>query len=267
MVVEEIKTTEQTNVDVKNNANVDDKNEGNGNSGLTEEQKQAEAEAKNLAAKQEKEKNAREAAKRREAEKQAAVKEARFNAFIEATGGKNPFTDEEIKDEADLDEYLLMKKIEKAGDDPIQDYHKYLKEERKNAKNQPKKRDEDWNRKDWQNFTTKHPDITLKQLEGDKKFLAFAKNRIGEEPLADIYDEYAELFLGDTKDDKAKQEALKKKAREEANKKASPGSLGAGGGGDETFFTMDQIKNMNKKEVHDNFDKIQKSLKHIRSKG
>lgn len=266
---DEIKKTAETNNDGKVVADDKTKVEGKGNAGLTEGEKAAEAKAKADAKAQEeaeKKRNAEQAALRREREKQEAINKAKFDTIIEITGGKNPFTDEDITDQADMDEYLLMKKIEKDGGDPIADYHKYLKQEKKKQTDETK--DEDWNLKDWQAFKTKHPDITLEDLESDPKFLAYAEGKIGKKPLSEIYDTFVELFSdkSNTKAQDKEKAEIERKAREKANKAASPGSLKGDGEVDEQYFTMEQIKSMNKAQVKANFDKIQKSLAYHRQK-
>ena len=60
-----------------------------------------------------------------------AEETAREKAIIEVLNGKNPYTNEEIKDHADVEEYLLMKEIEKNGGDPLSDFSKYQKEKDK----------------------------------------------------------------------------------------------------------------------------------------
>ena len=71
--------------------------------------------------------NADYARERRKQEQEAAIKKARNEAIIEALNGVNPYTQEKMEDEADIQEYLTMKEIEKNGGDPIADYSKHLK--------------------------------------------------------------------------------------------------------------------------------------------
>ena len=55
------------------------------------------------------------ARERRKAEREAELKKVRNEAIIETLGGENPYTHEKMEDEADVQEYLTMKEIEKSG--------------------------------------------------------------------------------------------------------------------------------------------------------
>ncbi len=116
------------------------------------------------------EQNSENARRRREAEKQAAInaarEEARNQAIIETLGGKNPYTNEEMKDRADVEEYLAMKEIEKNGGDPLADFSKFQKqkEREKAAQAEKKAQEEDWYKKDYEDFVTKHPEANVQAL-------------------------------------------------------------------------------------------------------
>ena len=71
------------------------------------------------------------ARERRKAERERDLKRARFDAIKETLNGINPYTQEEIKDDYDMEEYLVMKEMEKQGKDPVYDYSKFLKDKKK----------------------------------------------------------------------------------------------------------------------------------------
>lgn len=89
--------------------------------------------------------NAYYAQKRREAEKTAKEKAEKENqdelqrkayneGFIAAIGGLNPYTNEPIEDEYDLEVYREMKKLNDAGEDPKEGIFKAMRAKRTQAK-------------------------------------------------------------------------------------------------------------------------------------
>lgn len=209
---------------------------------------------------QSKEQNSENARRRREAERQAELKRVeettREKAIIEVLNGKNPYTNEEMKDHADVEEYLLMKEIEKNGGDPISDFSKYQKErQRKEAEVVAKEAEEkDWYEKDYKDFSTKHPEVNVQNLIKDEQFQKFASGKVGTQPLSEIYEDFLG-FVGEY-EKKAKQMAKQTLA----NKKASPGSLSSTNPSDSGFYTREQVQSMTQEEVHKNYDKIRASM-------
>lgn len=206
------------------------------------------------------EQNSENARRRREAEKQAAInaarEEARNQAIIETLGGKNPYTNEEMKDRADVEEYLAMKEIERNGGDPLADYSKFQKQkERERAAQAEKKaQEEDWYKKDYEDFVTKHPEANVQALIQNEQFQKFAAGKVGNLPLSEIYEGFIELISDYEK--KAQQKA----AQLLANQKASPGALSSTNTPDSGFFTKEQVQKMTPEEVHKNYDKIRASM-------
>lgn len=200
--------------------------------------------------------NSENARRRREAERQAELKKTRYEAIKEATDGINPYTNEPMEDEADIEEYLSMKEIAKKGGDPLKDFSKYVKDKQKEelkAKEEAQKQD-DWIHKDYNDFITKYPKVDLMELGKDENFKMFAEDKIGKIPMSEIYANYQDLVSNIQK--KERQEA----ARLVANAKASPGSLTSPETSDNDFFTREQVAKMSQEEVHKNFDKIRKSM-------
>lgn len=206
---------------------------------------------------QSKERNAEEARKRREAEKQEAIKKARVEAIIEAMGGKNPYTNAEMTDADDVEEYLNMKKIEKDGKDPIADYASWTKQQAKarKAEQEAQEAQEAKARDDIEAFRKAHPDVDTNALFKDEAFTDYAEGKLGNRPLTQIYDGYQKLVGGARK---AEQE---KAAQALANSRATPGSVQSQPNGDTEFFTVDQVRKMSPQEVRQNYDKIMKSMK------
>ena len=202
--------------------------------------------------------NSENARRRRERERQAELKKTRYDAIKEAVDGVNPFTNQPIVDDVDIEEYLAMKEIKKQGGDPLADFSKYQKEkQKKEAEVQAQKlKDEEWLENDYKDFKEKHPDVDLQNLALDKPFMSFAENLAGKKPMAEIYDAYQNLV-----------EEIRKKendalARRVANAKATPGSLtGVTADESSSFFTVEQVKKMSQEEVHKNYDKIMASMK------
>lgn len=202
--------------------------------------------------------NSENARRRREAERQAELKKARYDAIKEAVDGVNPFTNQPIEDDIDVEEYLAMKEIKKQGGDPLTDYSKYHKDKQKEEAKiaEQKLKDEEWIENDYKDFKSKHPEVNLEKLALDTAFMQFAEELVGKKPMAEIYDSYQDLVS------KIRKEENNAAARQVANAKATPGSLTSS----ETdtsndFYSVEQVKKMSQEEVHKNYDKIMASMK------
>lgn len=213
------------------------------------------------------EQNAEFARKRREAEMQdklaKAAEEARITAIIEAVG-ENPYTKKPIKDAADVDQYLLMRKIVNDGGDPIEDYPEYVK--RQNAERAASAKAEAEAgaakvasaQKDVTDFKAKYPTVDLQELAKDTAFNVFCNGKLGNIPLTDIYEQYkvvqAEIAA---KIQKQKEEAaISKKAKENAAVGSLANTDDAAANG---LYTLEQLKNMSEDEIEANWDKVLKS--------
>jgi hypothetical protein len=224
-------------------------------------------------AKQTKEQNAANARRRREAEGkaqprrseetrfsaselEAAKQSARDAAIIEALGGKNPYTNEEMKDSTDVREFLTMRDIEKKGGDPLTDFAKHVKEKERQAEADAQKKaaDAEWYTKDYDAFVEKHPDVDVAKLIADPVFQKYTEGRVGQLPLSTMYESFLEITgsLEKRAEDKAKQTL--------ANKRSSPGALSGASPSGSGFFTREQVQRMSQKEVHENYDKIRASM-------
>ena len=196
------------------------------------------------------------ARKRREAENAKKIEEARVQTVIETLGGVNPFTNEPMTDATDVEEYRLMKRIEKEGGDPVSDYAKYRKKADKEGaqKAEEKATDEAWFANDRASFIKNHPEVNLDELIKDPNFQSYADGKVRRVPLSEIYEGY--LKLTKSVDGKAKDLA----AQALANRQASPGSAASSGTADSDFYTAEQVRKMSRKEIHENYEKIRKSM-------
>lgn len=202
--------------------------------------------------------NSENARRRREAERQAELKKARYDAIKEAVDGVNPFTNQPIEDDIDVEEYLAMKEIKKQGGDPLTDYSKYHKDKQKEEAKiaEQKLKDEEWIENDYKNFKSKHPEVNLEKLALDTAFMQFAEELVGKKPMAEIYDSYQDLVS------KIRKEENNAAARQVANAKATPGSLTSSEtDSSNDFYSVEQVKKMSQEEVHKNYDKIMASMK------
>lgn len=202
--------------------------------------------------------NSENARRRREAERQAELKKARYDAIKEAVDGVNPFTNQPIEDDIDVEEYLAMKEIKKQGGDPLTDYSKYHKDKQKEEARiaEQKLKDEEWIENDYKDFKSKHPEVNLEELALDTAFMQFAEELVGKKPMAEIYDSYQDLVS------KIRKEENNAAARQVANAKATPGSLTSSEtDSSNDFYSVEQVKKMSQEEVHKNYDKIMASMK------
>lgn len=203
-------------------------------------------------------KNAEDARRRRESERlKKTVQEAREAAIIEALGGVNPYTGEDIKDTRDVDEFLLMKNIESQGGDPVMEYARYQKEEQKKADRAAMQEQETktWYENDRQRFVEEYPEVDLGALIEDEDFGSFSEGKVGVKPLAEIYGDYLRFTA------KFEESAKNRAARMYANGRASPGSLASSDAGEGAFLTPEQVRAMTPAQVHDNYERIRASMK------
>lgn len=172
-------------------------------------------------------KSAMQAEKRREREaKEKAIREkierdSYRKGIVDAVGGVNPYTNEAITDDADIDEYLLMKKLEKEGKDPIEDYAAAVKGEKREKAEKAKA--ESKRVEELAEFADKYPNVDVAALLQDAKFGKFAGKRVQHESLANVYADYLE-FTGNESAEIEKKAVVKAKTAA-MKKKASPGSL------------------------------------------
>lgn len=207
---------------------------------------------------QSKDTNAEFARKRREAERQRELTETRNKAIIDALGGKNPYTGGDMKDAEDVAEFLTMQAIEKKGGDPVTDYSGHVKAQQRaeREKERTEAEQREWYDKDRADFAEKHPDVDLNALIADEVFADYAGGKVGEKPLAEIYEGYLKMTA------RIEDAANRKAAQAVANAKASPGALGTAGIAEDGFYTREQVKAMSFKEVQKNLPKIEESMKH-----
>lgn len=165
--------------------------------------------------------NADYARERRKQEQDAAIKKARNEAIIEALNGVNPYTQEKMEDDADIQEYLTMKEIEKSGGDPIADYSKHLKAKAKEQvrATESEKTQKEWVQKDKADFVSKHPDVKLEELLNDELFYTFAVGKVGKMSMDKIYTDYQHFVA------KSEERARDRAAQLLANNAATPGKL------------------------------------------
>ena len=200
--------------------------------------------------------NAEFARKRREQERQRELTETRNKAIIDALGGKNPYTGGEMKDAEDVAEFLTMQAIERKGGDPVADYAGHVKEQSRAKREQERTEAErrEWYDKDRADFVAKYPDADLNALIESEDFADYSRGKVGEMPLAEIYEGYLKMTA------RIEDAANRKAAQAVANGKASPGALTGTAQVDADFFTRDQVKAMTPAQIEANYDKIRRSM-------
>ncbi len=207
--------------------------------------------------KQTKQNNAENARRRREAERQRELTAMRNKTILDVLGGINPFTKEEMKDDADVEEYLEMKDMQSKGMDPVSDYSRYKKQkerERQQAADEERQQKE-WYAQDAADFAKKYPDVKLDDIVKSESFQSFAAGKVGKVPISEIYGEFLrtkEVFIEEYKN---------QTAQEYAKKQASPGALGGGTATEKSFFTKEEVDKMSRSEIRKNLTKIEESMK------
>ena len=176
-------------------------------------------------------KSASQAEKRRQREEREQAirdkieRDSYRKGIVDAVGGVNPYTNEAIKDDADIDEYLLMKKLEKEGKDPIEDYAAAVKGEKREQAEKAKA--EKQRVAELNEFAERFPNVDVTALLQDAKFGKFAGKRVQHESLANVYADYLEFTDGANAE--VEKRAVVKAKTAEMKKRASPGSLAGNG--------------------------------------
>jgi hypothetical protein len=196
---------------------------------------------------QSKEENAKRAQERRNREAKERAKRDKdfFNkGLLEGIGGINPYTNKKIEDDDDLEIYQNMREAEKEGFEPIEEYSDFLKFKKnkelkeKEAETTKEKETQEKAEKDFKDFSTKYPNVNVKELLENEDFMDYAEGKLGNQNLSDIYSK----FLGYK--DRIKKEAKLMAKRMLAKKKSSVGSKDEGN----TNFSASNINNMSDKD-------------------
>jgi hypothetical protein len=166
----------------------------NANLGETEQTKQSK--------KQSKEENAKFAEMRRlkeleerEAALQKAEKDAYTKGVIEGIGGKNPYTNQPIADDLDLQEYQDMRTLESQGKDPMADYPAFVKEKQRQQKLLVQEQEVSKKRAQQfiDEFESKYPG-KFKEIWEDSLFQDYADGKLnGNKSLVQIYEGFLSL--------------------------------------------------------------------------
>ncbi len=192
--------------------------------------------------------------------KKETEEKSKMTALI---GLENHFTGEEITDEADAQVYRDMLAMKKDGLDPVSDYANWQKKKYREQKAEveakgAEQKKQEWFVKDRKDFEAKHPDIKLASLLEDPKFEKFSKGKVGQMPLAEIYDDFAELVgeFETTAEKKAESKLQRQQAYSKSSVKINSTST------EPAYYSMEQIKKMSAEEISKNYDKVMKSYEH-----
>lgn len=166
-------------------------------------------------------------AKIEKARKEAYEKGLEQGKVQQYIGRTNPYTNKPIVDEYDVKEYLAMYEADNAGQDPIKAYIEQQKEtaraeEKNRIEAENKKKQAEWYQKDANDFIAKHGEDKLQELTKDEDFDNFAKGKIGNQPLAEIYDDYRKLIA------KYEQKSVQTAKQLIANGASTPGKADSG---------------------------------------
>ena len=219
--------------------------------------------------KQDSVKNAEFARQRREREK-AEEKAKQELEFYKREIGVNPWTEQPIEDADDIEEYRLMKQIESEGGDPLNDYAKRLKLQRKEKKEQKENKASNASfselteeqkqarvNEEITEFSSQYPDVNVSELFENESFMDFAGEYLGKVSLSVAYG----MYQKSASFKQAQNDAITKKATQLANSQASVGALSSAGKAEDGYFTKEQVEKMTQAEVDKNLDKIRESMR------
>lgn len=165
----------------------------------------------------------KEAEKRIEKARQEGIEHGiKLGKVRSVIGKENPYTGEMIKDEYDAQEYLDMFELDSQGKDPVKGYRDLQKEKaRADAEKQiqldKEAKEKKWFENDTKDFVDKYSIKKLNELSKDADFNLFASGKVGQVPLAQIYEDYKKLI---SKYEKKSVDTAKKLV---ANSVATPG--------------------------------------------
>lgn len=118
----------------------------------------------------------------------------------------------------------------------------------------PQKGSDEWYRQDSAAFDSAYPTLDKDALFADEDFLSYAEGKVGEVPLAEVYDGYLRL-----------KKSLADKARTQVARANAAGSLRqAASDGEQEYYTLGEMQAMSPKYIEEHWDKVQKSLKRLR---
>lgn len=188
------------------------------------------------------------------AEQEKAREEGRIEGIKQAYNNKNKFTGKVLTDKHSVDTFLTMLEMEEKGLDPIEDYADYIEEKNREKfkESEDKRKQDDFLKKDLEDFIKEYPDVDLNTLVNDEDFELFSEGKIGNMPLANIYKSFIK-FQG-----KYAEKANKEARMKVAKSKSSPGSSSASEDKND-FYTFEQLKNMSDEELEKNWKKVEKS--------
>lgn len=173
---------------------------------------------------------ARKNAKLRRMRKEKELNDSYYKGIKVATGEVNPYTNEKMTSDEDVQVYLDMKEMESKGLDPLSstDYIKFQNEKRKDELEQIafNKKVQEKQEKDMKEFKSKYPDVDIEKLvESDELVGSLIISQVSQgKSLTKAYETVKKLV------DERVNEAVKKEADNLAKKKlqnsvASPGSM------------------------------------------
>ena len=213
-----------------------------------------------------KERNAEFARRRREREAKERAKREAEEARIKAEATKeaelnankvNTYTDEPIKDEADLEVFKLMKEIDDQGGDPINDLPRHIAQRNRDKIRKEKEETEKANARtkkiqdETSELVAAYPDLDTSELAEDKEYIKLCTEKGDRWTMLEIY-EYLQVKREKSANDakkKAKDKALDKKAKT-LNK--SPSSDKNGNASDEHDYlnmTEEEFRNVTKHDA------------------
>ncbi len=190
-----------------------------------------------------------------------AVK-AKAVEMVKALHKSNPWTGEAIEDEYDVEEYLAMQALANEGKDPMTEYPKQLKANKRTAAQAAKEKADSEAQKQsraqagLQEFSEKYPGVNVQELFADGDFIKFAMSALEVVSLTSVYEAYLPI-----KTEKERIKAENEKAAAlAANSSVAVGSVtSATDPADSEFFTKEQVQKMSPEEVKKNYEKIRKS--------
>lgn len=164
---------------------------------------------------------------RQQKELEMAKKKAYMDGMKFAIGNVNPYTQEKIEDEFDLQTYQTMKEMEEKGLDPVDDYAKYVAQKQREERKAQQEQENEKNKaketmmKEITDFDKKYGQGSAQKFLTDDNFRnSKLASKLGKLSLEEVYDLYTDFQAN------VNSEAEKKVIQKQAVSMSTPGKPG-----------------------------------------
>lgn len=191
------------------------------------------------------------------------IEKIRRQAYLDGVkksfNGINPYNQQKIEDEYDLQVFETMQELKEKGLDPIKDFPKYVADKNREAIAKQKEEEEKKQaeqvklQEELKDFIATYPKVDVNELLKNEEFSEVTQGLLEKISIKEAYELYQRVSLL----------AKKKNLVKQTINETAVGSQNDETSEDETLYTLEQIEKMSSKEYKANHEKIKKSLKKL----